>query len=105
MNDFWSFDPLTYSWQFEGGFARSWKKPLPNATDQRFAGNGRGHHGVLGVGSDQNLPGADHAGYFWGRAMDGKLWLMGGVIQSQFAELLPPAICYVLAALCFLHTC
>ena len=82
MNDFWSFDPRTYAWNFEGGFAQTWKKPLPNATDQRFVGDGGGHHGVLGVGSADNLPGADHAGYFWNQQLAGKLWLMGGMAPT-----------------------
>lgn len=59
MNDFWSFDIPTSLWKFEGGFAESWAKPLSNATDQVFAGLGGGRRGTMGVGSTQNLPGAD----------------------------------------------
>ena len=107
MNDYWSFDTKTSIWTFEGGFAQSWTKPLPNARDQVFAGWGSGtdsgefalrqtkfllllgllmthrfpgvgRHGTMGVGSTQNLPGADHAGYSWLDPLDGKLWVMGG---------------------------
>jgi hypothetical protein len=89
MNDFWSFDAKTMRWKFEGGFADSWSKPLPNATDQAFAGWGGGRHGTLGVGSTRNLPGADHAGYFWNDPLGGKLWLMGGENGAKRACLEP----------------
>lgn len=78
MNDCWSFDPSTTKWTFEGGFDQVWTKPLPNATDQRFPGGGRGHHGAMGVGSVANLPGAAHAGYSWNDQVGARLWLMGG---------------------------
>eukprot|EP01052_Picozoa_sp_SAG31_P029155 SAG31_NODE_2876_length_4970_cov_2.820776_2_plen_196_part_00 len=82
MNDYWSFDPSTDKWTFEGGWDQVWTKPLPNATDQRFSGLGGGHHGVMGIGSVADLPGADHAGYSWNDPLKGKLWLMGGAWTS-----------------------